>query len=69
MAVSKIGRYDVEKELAQGGMGLIFLARDPYIQRQVVVKVLMYSRTLDDVYKEFFQQEAELIANRRRFVS
>jgi serine/threonine protein kinase len=62
MAVSKIGRYDVEKELAQGGMGLIFLARDPYIQRQVVVKVLMYSRTLDDVYKEFFQQEAELIA-------
>ncbi len=62
MAVSKIGRYDVEKELAQGGMGLIFLARDPYIQRQVVVKVLMYSRTMDDVYKEFFQQEAELIA-------
>lgn len=62
MSVSKIGRYDVEKELAQGGMGLIFLARDPYIQRQVVVKVLMYSRTLDDVYREFFQQEAELIA-------
>src|SRR5689334_6836067 len=62
MAVSKIGRYDVEKELAQGGMGLIFLAKDPYIQRQVVVKVLMYSRTMDDVYKEFFQQEAELIA-------
>jgi serine/threonine protein kinase len=62
MSVSKIGRYDVEKELAQGGMGLIFLSRDPYIQRQVVVKVLMYSRTLDDVYREFFQQEAELIA-------
>lgn len=62
MSVTKIGRYDVEKELAQGGMGLIFLARDPYIQRQVVVKVLMYSRTMDDVYREFFQQEAELIA-------
>jgi serine/threonine protein kinase len=62
MSISKIGRYDVEKELAQGGMGLIFLARDPYIQRQVVVKVLMYSRTVDDVYREFFQQEAELIA-------
>lgn len=60
--ISKIGRYDVEKELAQGGMGLIFLARDPYIQRQVVVKVLMYSRMVDEVYREFFQQEAELIA-------
>ncbi|MCC7118073.1 MAG: serine/threonine protein kinase [Anaerolineales bacterium] len=60
--VSKIGRYDIERQLAQGGMGLIFLARDPYIQRQVVVKVLMYSRMVDDVYREFFQQEAELIA-------
>ncbi len=60
--ISKIGRYDIEKQLAQGGMGLIFLARDPYIQRQVVVKVLMYSRMVDDVYREFFQQEAELIA-------
>lgn len=62
MPVSKIGRYDVEKELAQGGMGLIFLARDPYIQRQVVVKVLMHQRALDDIYKEFFHREAELIA-------
>jgi len=62
MSVSQIGRYEVERELAQGGMGLIFLARDPYIQRQVVVKVLMYSRTLDDVYREFFQREAEVIA-------
>ena len=62
MSIAKIGRYDVEKELAQGGMGLIFLARDPYIQRQVVVKVLMYRHMVDDVYREFFQQEAELIA-------
>jgi len=62
MTISKIGRYEVETELTQGGMGVIFLAKDPYIQRQVVVKVLMYSRTLDDVYREFFQREAEVIA-------
>jgi serine/threonine-protein kinase len=62
MTISHIGRYEVETELTQGGMGIIFLARDPYIQRQVVVKVLMYSRTLDEVYREFFQREAELIA-------
>ena len=62
MSITKIGRYEIEKELTQGGMGVIFLARDPYIQRQVVVKVLMYSRMLDEVYREFFQQEAELIA-------
>jgi serine/threonine-protein kinase len=62
MEITTIGRYEVEKELAQGGMGIIFLARDPYIQRQVVIKVLMYSRTLDTVYRDFFQQEAEVIA-------
>ena len=62
MSISKIGRYEVEAELTQGGMGVIFLAKDPYIQRQVVVKVLMYKHTLDDVYREFFQREAEVIA-------
>jgi serine/threonine-protein kinase len=62
MNVSKIGRYEVESELATGGMGVIILAKDPYIQRQVVVKVLMYSRTLDGVYRDFFQNEAEIIA-------
>ena len=62
MELTTIGRYEVEKELAQGGMGIIFLAKDPYIQRQVVIKVLMYSRTLDEINRDFFQQEAELIA-------
>ncbi|MBL8103212.1 MAG: serine/threonine protein kinase [Anaerolineales bacterium] len=62
MSISQIGRYEVETELTQGGMGVIFLAKDPYIQRQVVVKVLMYKHTLDDVYREFFQREAEVIA-------
>jgi len=62
VTIDKIGRYEIERELAQGGMGVIFLARDPYIQRQVVIKVLMYSHVSDDVYREFFLQEAELIA-------
>ncbi len=63
MTVTKIGRYEFEKELTQGGMGLILLARDPYVQRQVVIKVLMYKQSLDEVYREFFQREAELIAS------
>jgi serine/threonine protein kinase len=62
MSISQIGRYEVETELTHGGMGIIFLARDPYIQRRVVIKVLMYSRTLDEMYREFFQREAEVIA-------
>lgn len=62
MTVKQIGRYEIERELAQGGMGLIFLARDPYMNRQVIIKVLMYNRTMDEFNREFFQREAELIA-------
>lgn len=62
MDITTIGRYEIEKELTQGGMGVIYLARDPYIQRQVVVKVLMYSHMQEEVYRDFFQQEAEVIA-------
>ena len=62
MSLSTIGRYEIESELATGGMGVIILAKDPYIQRQVVVKVLMYSRTTEEVYRDFFQNEAEIIA-------
>ena len=62
MNASKIGRYEIESELTTGGMGVIILAKDPYIQRQVIVKILMYSRTLDEIYRDFFQNEAEVIA-------
>lgn len=62
MTVKQIGRYEIERELAQGGMGLIFIARDPYMNRQVIIKVLMYNRTMDEFNREFFQREAELIA-------
>lgn len=62
MEITTIGRYEIEQELAHGGMGNIFLARDPYIQRHVVIKLLMYNRTLEKVYRDFFQQEAEMIA-------
>jgi len=62
MDIERIGRYEIVNELAQGGMGVILLAKDPYIQRQVVVKLLMYSRTLEQIHREFFQREAEVIA-------
>ena len=34
------GRYQVERELTQGGMGTIFLAADPTGARQLAIKVL-----------------------------
>jgi serine/threonine-protein kinase len=57
-----IGRYEVIEELGQGGMAMVYLARDPYIKRQVAVKVLPRQFTFDPEFRGRFQREAEVIA-------
>jgi serine/threonine protein kinase len=36
--IRTIGRYHVVRELGRGGMGLVYLAEDPFIERQVAIK-------------------------------
>jgi serine/threonine protein kinase len=57
-----IGRYEVIEELGQGGMAMVYLARDPYIKRQVAVKVLPRQFTFEPEFRTRFQREAEVIA-------
>src|SRR5262245_24394734 len=37
---ARIGRYVVERRLGAGGMGVVYLAHDPDLERRVAVKVV-----------------------------
>ena len=52
---SRIGRYHVTRRLAKGGMGVLYLARDPAIDRTVVLKV---ARVDNAELREIFLREA-----------
>ncbi len=49
-------------QLAQGGMGSVFLARDPALKRTVVVKVLLPELAHDPAARARFAREAEAAA-------
>ncbi len=52
----KIGRYRVTRELGHGGMGMVYLAQDPFIDRMVAIKTTLGSPTKDPRKFEQFQQ-------------
>ena len=58
-----IGRYEIEKKIGQGTTGVVYLAKDPYIKRQLELKV---SKPASDAkgkaisqYRERFFSEAQ----------
>ncbi|MBK7893680.1 MAG: serine/threonine-protein kinase [Candidatus Promineifilaceae bacterium] len=61
--MKKIGRYEIVEELGKGEMASVYLARDPFIKREVAIKVLSYELTNDPLFLQFFYQEAEAIAS------
>jgi eukaryotic-like serine/threonine-protein kinase len=52
-----IGRYAIEGLIASGGMGEIYAARDPALNRRVAIKVLRDGFN-DDVMRRRFEREA-----------
>jgi CHASE2 domain-containing sensor protein/tRNA A-37 threonylcarbamoyl transferase component Bud32 len=61
MPKTMLGRYEVEKELGKGAMGVVYLGRDPKINRVVAIKTMALSQEfeadeLDDVKSRFFRE-------------
>jgi eukaryotic-like serine/threonine-protein kinase len=58
-----LGRYQVEKELGKGAMGVVYLGRDPKINRVVAIKTMALAQEFDEEeladVKERFFREAE----------
>jgi serine/threonine-protein kinase len=58
-----LGRYEVEKELGKGAMGIVYLGRDPKISRVVAIKTMALAQEFEadelDEVKERFFREAE----------
>ncbi len=57
-------RYDVQRELATGGMGVLFVARDTVLDRTVVIKVGRPELTHSEAAERFLQ-EARILARFR----
>jgi serine/threonine protein kinase/Tol biopolymer transport system component len=55
---SKLGPYEVLSLLGAGGMGEVYRARDPRLNRDVAIKVLPADRMADESRRRRFVQEA-----------
>jgi serine/threonine-protein kinase len=57
-----IGNYEIRRELAQGGMGIVYLATQPALERDVVIKSLRRGLADDPILEKRFQREAQAAA-------
>jgi tRNA A-37 threonylcarbamoyl transferase component Bud32 len=58
----QIGPYRIERELGQGGFGVVYLGFDPDVKRRVAVKMLHAGRLEQPEVVRRFQREAQAIA-------
>lgn len=61
-APSRISRFEVQRVLGSGGMGVVYAAIDPKLERMVALKLLSSDRHLDERHREQLAREARSLA-------
>ena len=59
---SKLGPYEIQSPLGAGGMGEVYRARDPRLNREVAIKILPASFSADPERLQRFAQECRAAA-------
>ena len=62
--IEKIGPYTITRELGRGGMGVVYLATDTQLDRQVAIKALPAELASDPARLERFEREARTLDDR-----
>jgi serine/threonine protein kinase len=57
-----LGHYIISNRIAQGGMGTVFRATEPALERYVAIKVLRPEYASNPDYVQYFQEEARAVA-------
>jgi serine/threonine protein kinase len=58
----RIGKYDIVKPLGKGAMGMVYLAHDTVLERDVALKVMVAQIADDPELKQRFEREARAVA-------
>jgi serine/threonine protein kinase len=62
-----LDRYRIESKLGEGGMGVVYQARDTQLDRRVGIKILLAGSVADPDRKRRFVSEAKAASGSNRF--